>query len=453
MSDQFKLFQNIVPSEKKAFSTSTKREDVAHINESKGFSWLTWKEPTEWQERWFLSSNAKDIGTLYLIFSLFSGLIGTAFSVLIRLELSGPGVQYIADNQLYNAIITAHAILMIFFMVKNFSMLNKKSQSLYAEMITLHNSDDKNIIKIGYDNNNNDNNNNNDETNKDLKSKYKYVKVLVDNPFNNRDVILRVCKKQKGVYIWKSLDGKHLYVGHSINLYNRISSYFMPSILKTKARRVLRYLNKYGFSNMELTIYIMDVNSSLEDVVKLEQHFIDNLKPNLNVDLVASSSGYHEPMSQEMREKLRKLRGIPIYLYKVDDFTLLYIFESKQHTYDSISIHHKTLNDCLNLGGIYLDTFFFSLDLIEESTKTNLLTLDEIKDLVKEKRDIYKVKHPSAKAILAEFKDDPSKNLTFYSLNSLALHLKGDRQVIRKYLREEKKGYYRGKWKFTYQNK
>ena len=70
-----------------------------------------------WLERWFLSSNAKDIGTLYLIFALFSGLIGTAFSVLIRLELSGPGVQYISDNQLYNSIITAHAILMIFFMV------------------------------------------------------------------------------------------------------------------------------------------------------------------------------------------------------------------------------------------------------------------------------------------------------------------------------------------------
>jgi cytochrome c oxidase subunit 1 len=68
-------------------------------------------------ERWFFSSNAKDIGTLYLIFALFSGLIGTAFSVLIRLELSGPGVQYISDNQLYNSIITAHAIVMIFFMV------------------------------------------------------------------------------------------------------------------------------------------------------------------------------------------------------------------------------------------------------------------------------------------------------------------------------------------------
>ena len=72
---------------------------------------------TMWKERWFLSSNAKDIGTLYLMFSLFAGMIGTAFSILIRLELSGPGVQFIADNQLYNSIITAHAIVMIFFMV------------------------------------------------------------------------------------------------------------------------------------------------------------------------------------------------------------------------------------------------------------------------------------------------------------------------------------------------
>ena len=68
-------------------------------------------------ERWFNSTNAKDIGTLYLIFALFSGLLGTAMSVLIRLELSGPGVQFISNNQLYNSIVTAHAILMIFFMV------------------------------------------------------------------------------------------------------------------------------------------------------------------------------------------------------------------------------------------------------------------------------------------------------------------------------------------------
>lgn len=100
----------------RSFSTTyNKNAEVLHSNESNSI--LAFKQPTEWEERWFLSSNAKDIGTLYLMFSLFAGLIGTAFSVLIRLELSAPGVQYISDNQLYNSIITAHAIMMIFFMV------------------------------------------------------------------------------------------------------------------------------------------------------------------------------------------------------------------------------------------------------------------------------------------------------------------------------------------------
>ena len=67
---------------------------------------------------WINSTNAKEIGTLYLIFSVFAGMIGTAFSVLIRLELSSPGVQILqGDHQLFNVIISAHAFIMIFFMV------------------------------------------------------------------------------------------------------------------------------------------------------------------------------------------------------------------------------------------------------------------------------------------------------------------------------------------------
>lgn len=65
-------------------------------------------------------------------------------------------------------------------------------------------------------------------------------------------------------------------------------------------------------------------------------------------------------MSLEIRERLRKQRSTPIYIYSSENFILLYVFESKQHMYNLINIHHTTLNDCLTLGTLYLDAFFFS---------------------------------------------------------------------------------------------
>jgi cytochrome c oxidase subunit I len=81
--------------------------------------------------RWFMSTNHKDIGTLYLIFAIFAGIIGGAISGIMRAELAEPGIQYLgwwvnamggeanfdANLHMWNVLITAHGLIMVFFMV------------------------------------------------------------------------------------------------------------------------------------------------------------------------------------------------------------------------------------------------------------------------------------------------------------------------------------------------
>jgi cytochrome c oxidase subunit 1 len=82
--------------------------------------------------RWFMSTNHKDIGTLYLLFAITAGIIGGAISGVMRMELMHPGIQYLSnawpigagvganfDEALHhwNVLITAHGLIMVFFMV------------------------------------------------------------------------------------------------------------------------------------------------------------------------------------------------------------------------------------------------------------------------------------------------------------------------------------------------
>jgi len=73
--------------------------------------------------RWFLSTNHKDIGTLYLIFSVIAAIVGGGFSVYMRMELAEPGVQYMVnadgspDGHFWNVVVSAHALIMVFFVV------------------------------------------------------------------------------------------------------------------------------------------------------------------------------------------------------------------------------------------------------------------------------------------------------------------------------------------------
>ncbi|CAE6533722.1 intron-encoded DNA endonuclease aI4 (mitochondrion) [Saccharomyces cerevisiae PE-2] len=69
-------------------------------------------------QRWLYSTNAKDIAVLYFMLAIFSGMAGTAMSLIIRLELAAPGSQYLHGNsQLFNVLVVGHAVLMIFFLV------------------------------------------------------------------------------------------------------------------------------------------------------------------------------------------------------------------------------------------------------------------------------------------------------------------------------------------------
>lgn len=91
--------------------------------------------------RWFCSTNAKDIGMMYLVFARWSGVIATTMSLQIRMELASTGPGILAGNgQLYNVLITAHGLQMQFFVVMPALMGGFGNDNLSNSFLFLYNS-------------------------------------------------------------------------------------------------------------------------------------------------------------------------------------------------------------------------------------------------------------------------------------------------------------------------
>ena len=181
---------------------------------------------------------------------------------------------------------------------------------------------------------------------------------------------------------------------------------------------------------------------------------IDTLCPDLNVDLIAGGmKGYHAPMSEAARLKLRIERGIGFYVYDAVKLEFLYYFDSIQNARLLIRAHRATVIKCLNTNFLFVGRFVFSTELLSNYTYGLSLSLQDLQRRIERARLNYIPVQPASKTVLAENVIHPELTAVFPTITDFARAVGGNRSTARRYLNGSKGKLYLNQWKLSLVNR
>lgn len=211
---------------------------------------------------------------------------------------------------------------------------------------------------------------------------------------------------------------------------------------------IRNYFNKYGFAKTCLILFLLPNKYDFNELVIAEQAFLDFLKPTLNLDKKATPTRYNAPMSDKTYKQFIKQRSHSIAVFSTNKSQLLWIFKSKQECTILMGISHSTLNTCINTNKTYLKSF--KLSILNNGACPAIKSLTIFLNLVKQKRKLfesYKHRNKKAQKIYAQHISDSALSRVFESQRDCATYLQADRETIRTYLNNPKKGHFRKVWR------
>lgn len=310
--------------------------------------------------------------------------------------------------------------------------------------------------------------------------------IIYNNLPDNQSKIVDSNKNKIGIYLWFNNLTKDFYVGSSINLGRRFSSYFNESYLihpKNKNMIICKSLLKYSHNNFSLIII---ENCDKDKLIEREQYWIDNLKPTYNIlNTAYSSIGYkHTEESKILMSELAKLRShtvetkskiknalsgsknpffgkkhteesilkiiqnksTVIFLYN-EYKELIYIFDSVAELSRLVNANQSTINRFIKTGDLFRGSWYITKSLLNDNdlpliTDKNTLAFEDLIEFIKNSAFIKK----------AVFVYDPDINLLdkYNGIMDVELHLNINHDTIKKYIKSNQ--IYKDKYRFSYHN-